>query len=420
MRKCAAFILLTLLPLATLSHCWWQNRGVPRVEWQWQFEQPGDDSPNDAGCHEGALYVVGRNEHEPRATSLVEWRGFVVKLKGGDGPSLLWQRWVGRDDCDTTANGVCANQTGVYVVGSTRGPLPPGSRPARADTDALVVRYTTDGGVVWTRHWGGPGDDRAWGVAADPTGVYVLVDTRFPRGLGGDRANARVTVRKYSLHGAELWARRVDLPGHCWAAAVAADPTGVYVAGETRAARSGGGVQQTGGAFVTKYRSDGQVLWTDQFGKPGGLAADVCAGSDGIYVVGLGSWPSVGQNRMAFARHYRHSGELVWEMPAADRRYSTWLAAVFADESAVYSLGSLAAPRLRLYHRFGVSDGCLAQYSSSGELLWIKQLGAPSSAYPFALVGDADHLYAVAAAGFVGTGQDSKVLVTALSRPARR
>jgi hypothetical protein len=103
-------------------------------------------------------------------------------------------------------------------------------------------------------------------------------------------------VRKYDLDGNFMWADRFGTPGgggYAWALAVFG--LDVYVAGSTR----GGtfpGEQSEGGddAFVRKYDAAGTEIWTHQFGASGNdMARAAVADASSVYVAGLtdGSLP---------------------------------------------------------------------------------------------------------------------------------
>jgi len=73
------------------------------------------------------------------------------------------------------AQGVAADGTGVYVAGDNHGTFPgePSAGGGPAETDAFVCRYDGAGAQVWCRQFGTAVEAVARGVAADGTGVYV-------------------------------------------------------------------------------------------------------------------------------------------------------------------------------------------------------------------------------------------------------
>ena len=102
------------------------------------------------------------------------WPGSLHKY--GLGGDELWSRQVGTGNSLAT---VAADASGVYVGGFVEKNLP--GQCATGSYDAAVRRYTADGGEVWTRQFGLPGDagGRAGGLGAaslavDSGAVYMM------------------------------------------------------------------------------------------------------------------------------------------------------------------------------------------------------------------------------------------------------
>jgi hypothetical protein len=143
------------------------------------------------------------------------------------------------------ATAVAADASGIYVVGN---------RAFGVDQGGGVRKYDSRGNELWTTGFSrsGPGSAQLVGAAADGTGVYVIGYLRAP--TGGDTGQF---VRKYSSGGSELWTRQLEFQV---SGGVAADPTGVYVAGP---------------GFLRKYNLDGEESWTSRIaGTALGVAVD--------------------------------------------------------------------------------------------------------------------------------------------------
>ena len=150
----------------------------------------------------------------------------------------------------------------------------------------------------WISQFGTTSSDIAGGIAADSTGVYVAGSTigvfSGQSAIGG----IDLYLRKYSFNGSVLWTRQFgttsddDTVGP--SGAVAADATGVYVGGTTDGTLSGQTTAGNGDAFVRKYSASGDLMWTRQFGTGADdLLSGVSVHSSGVYVVGYtnGTFP---------------------------------------------------------------------------------------------------------------------------------
>ena len=97
------------------------------------------------------------------------------------------------------------------------------------------------------------------------------------------------------------WARQFATPTPDATFQIAADSTGVYMAGVTQGALPGlTAVSPLQDGFLRKYDLAGNILWTREFSpKPSGFSANsVAADSTGAYVVGsTGLGPGPGRRR---------------------------------------------------------------------------------------------------------------------------
>ena len=184
--------------------------------------------------------------------------------------SIQWIRQFGTAN-DDFVYGVAVDASGVYVVGSTPGRLP--GQTSFGAGDAFVRKYDANGNELWTRQFGSTAagsDDRAYGVSADATGIYLVGYTMGP--LPG-QTNGGGFLRKYDHGGNELWTRQFFsvFP------ALATDSTGVFVVGTSR------------GSFITRYDLSGNASWSSQLpvGSPGDVeAVGVAVYGTSIYVAG--------------------------------------------------------------------------------------------------------------------------------------
>jgi autotransporter-associated beta strand protein len=262
--------------------------------WTIQFGTSSADAASGVAVDASGVYVVGSTDGTfPGQTSLGESDAFVRKYDFAG--NELWTRQFGTSDLDS-ANGIAVDASGVYVVGDTYGTFP-GQTHAGGFTDAYVRKYDVAGNELWTHEFGSSGPDTAFGVAADGSGVYVAGRTggTLPGQVSAGLDDA--FVRKYDADGTELWTRQFGTLGVDVAFGVAADSSGVYVAGETNATLSGQASAGGDDAFVRKYDAAGNVVWTRQLGTSGSdTAAGVAVDASGIYVAGEASGIFPGQD----------------------------------------------------------------------------------------------------------------------------
>lgn len=170
--------------------------------------------------------------------------------------------------------------------------------------------------------------DEAWGVAVDASGVYVVGFTLGA--LPGQRARGGrdAFIRKYDTAGNVVWTRQFGTARDDSAYQVSVDGSGVYVTGNTAGRLAGS--KNAGGTdgFIRKYDVDGNVLWTRQFGTSGEEFTESFALGPGvIMVVGIttGSFPGAtnrGKNDV-FLSDYDTAGTLKWRRASSARDATT-------------------------------------------------------------------------------------------------
>ena len=190
----------------------WSQTSNPSTGGAWAWGVAVDSS---------GLYVVGFDS----APGNAKWR--VEKRNLTDG-SLLWSQTSDPSKGENWATGVAVDSSGLYVVGYD---VAPGDLEWRIEKRSL-----TDGALMWARtsnptvgeasgiYMG----DRAFGVALDSSALYVV---GFDNSAGPSDIEWRMEKRSLT-DGALLWAQTNNSrPREDRAFGVAVDASGVYMVG---------------------------------------------------------------------------------------------------------------------------------------------------------------------------------------------
>ena len=264
------------------------------VLWTRQFGAGPVDYAEALTAGPDCIYVAGQTWGQLGGNNTGIIDAFVRKYDFNG--SVQWTQQIDTTGGYTDTRGITVGPGGIYVSGWTRGAL---EGTNAGGYDALVRKYDTDGNLQWTRQFGTAGDDQAWALAAGPDGFYVAGDT-YGSLDGSNAGGADAFVRKYDANGNVLWARQFGTAVDDIPAALTTGPDGIYVAGYTGGALQGSnaGVRD---AFVRKYDSDGNVVWTRQFGTAADdVALALTAGLDGIYTAGWTGGSLTGSNAGGF------------------------------------------------------------------------------------------------------------------------
>jgi len=359
-----------------------ENSPSPSAEvllWTRQFGSSAFDSGVAVASDPSGVYVAGATGGTLAGET--NSGGIDAFLKKSDASGMeLWTRQFG-SSADDEARGVAAAGSGVYVAGITAGVL--AGQTSAGAADAFVRKYDPAGNEVWTRQFGTSVGDFAFAVAADESGIYVAGYTEgvFPNQTSPGGADA--FVRRYDANGTELWTRQIGSSDEDIAWAVAVNTSSVYLAGSTQGTLPG---QTTGGgydAFVLMYNMSGGVQWIRQFGTPSfDIAYGVAAEASAVYVVGyttgmLPGQPSGGYD--AYIRKYDAAGTEEWTRQSGTSGY---------DEAH-----AVAVNGTRVYVAGYTGDAFVRVYEASGNLSWTRDFGTAGFDAAYGITGGPRGLY---------------------------
>jgi uncharacterized protein (TIGR03437 family) len=187
--------------------------------WTVEMDAAGYHAPLAIATAETGIYVAGFIQPEGLTGPTT---GFVRKYDTGG--TEIWDQRLGY-----LARSVATDATGVYVAGW--------SSPSN-----FLHKYSTDGKEIWTRSLPdamSPGIAVDLGLAIDATGIYVAGSTY--RTISGQCSQGAqdALLLKFDSNGGELWSRQFGTYEVDSAWAVAAEEAAVYVEGGRLLAKFG-------------------------------------------------------------------------------------------------------------------------------------------------------------------------------------
>lgn len=204
-------------------------------------------------------------------TRNTEGRGEDVMLVRLDGSGkVLWHRTYGGDDED---NGWCVREVedGFVIAGYTKS-------FGAGGYDGYLIRTGTDGDIRWSRVFGGPTDDRCWGLVVTTDGGYALVGETVVAATGAQD----VWLVRTDDTGHEVWSRTYggDAADRGFAL-VQTEDGGFVLAGQTFS--EGAGDRD---AYVIRTDASGEKTWSRTFGGPASdVGHGIAAAAEGGFVV---------------------------------------------------------------------------------------------------------------------------------------
>ncbi len=223
---------------------------------------------------------------------------FVVKYDTNG--NRTWMRQFGTELYDFTT-GIAVDGSGnIYVTGYTCGGLDGNTNAG--GVDSFVVKYAADGTKLWTQQFGTSLNDYATGIVVDGSGNISVAGYTYGDLAGtGNAGRDDVFVVKYNASGDRVWTQQCGTESSDSAASIAVDNSGsIYTTGYTYGVFDGSTNAGRSDFFVVKYDTDGNRMWTQQFGTAfddavSGIAVD---NGNNIYVTGT-TYGSLDENANA-------------------------------------------------------------------------------------------------------------------------
>ncbi|UCD92861.1 MAG: SBBP repeat-containing protein [Methanobacteriota archaeon] len=326
-----------------------------------------------------------------------------------------WTRQFGSPGEDY-ANGIALDDSeNLYIVGYTTGELP--DQTQNGERDAFLRKYDSAGNEMWTEQFGTPEDDEAKDVAVDGSGnIYVAgwTEGEFPGQSQGGKRDA--FVRKYNSAGDEMWTLQFDwFDKHDYANAVAVDGLeNSYVGGDFDEGYPEDPDMPDPQAYVKKYDSDGNHVTGDYFmtlycpESVFGIAVD---NAGNVVIVGATFGSLFGQNIGyvdAFIGKYDSDLNEIKSLQFGTPEYDYALKVAVDDTGNAYVAGHTEGV-LPGQSSGGGRDAFVRMYDPVLNEIWTQQFGTTEHDEARAVALDASgNVYVVGYTGDVLPGQSPK------------
>jgi hypothetical protein len=294
--------------------------------------------------------------------------------------------------------------------------------------DLFIVKYDSSGNVMWSQSIGGIDNDVATSIVTDAadnmyvSGYFVSPAIQFGTHVLANSGYTSFFIVKYDPSGNVVWAKSAT--GSGIANGLSIDNSGnVYVTGnfnsaqitfDTTALANNGGWD----IFVTKYDTNGNVLWAKSSGSVNdekGQSIAVNAAGD-AFITGQFCSPSVSIGSAVltnpggtvgygdfFIAKYDASGNPVWAKSAGGEGnfWDSGYGISTDDNGNAYVIAEFCSPTVTVggfvLTNLGASNNniFIAKYDSNGVAVWAKSLGL-SQNHGFGIDTDASgNVYAI-------------------------
>jgi len=210
----------------------------------------------------------------------------------------------GSDSTELARGFTTDDQDNLYVIGGTYSDLySPNADPTKATCDLAISKFDKNGAFLWGKQMGSTNNDVAYDIAIDSgNNIYLAGWTQGDLDQDGPEVHFGyhdAFLIKLDSSGNLIWSKQIGSDGVDCAYGIDIDSMdNVYIAGETRGDFGGETHLGAGDVFVSKFDSDGNVVWTRFKGTAGGseYGRDVAVDSRGfVYATGVSSASMDGQ-----------------------------------------------------------------------------------------------------------------------------
>ena len=182
----------------------WKIDAAGTLQWQRGYMKNVTDKTGIAftvqQTSDGGYVVAGYNHFFGSGNS---WRphAWVLKLDGAG--QVVWNRELGTDSSRDEVQAIRQTGDGGYILAGWS------TATAGAAKDVLVIKLDGDGNTVWTRTWGGPGEDGAHDVVPTVDDGYLVTGFYTHSNTARD-----VWLLKLNADGELLWQKTYGDPIH--------------------------------------------------------------------------------------------------------------------------------------------------------------------------------------------------------------
>ena len=195
---------------------------------------------------DGGYIITGSSEVHTGAGGLD-----VYLIRTDSEGDTLWTRTYGGSQSDEGETVVITPDQGYMIAGYT-------NSYGAGDKDFYLIRTDSNGDTLWTRAYGGAGDDLAWSVAVTPDSGFIVTGRTKSFGAG----SWDVWLLRTDAAGDTLWSRTYG--GYGWDSGLGVQSTvdgGFIVNGYTMSFGAG-----DTDYYMLKTDSSGNILWSRTYG----------------------------------------------------------------------------------------------------------------------------------------------------------
>jgi len=293
---------------------------------------------------DGNILTVGATNH----LHMPPYSGDALFMKLTLEGNVLWEQTWGGDGYEQADSVVLAGDGGYYVFGET-------DSYGAGDRDFFVLKITHDGTEEWFKTYGGEGREWPYGMLHLSNGELLIYG--FTESIGGGRDEYAIRVAQ---DGDIIWEYTVENPGEELVFDALETPEGDLVLVV--------GVEEDGG--LLKLAADGSLQWAHRYELPGWqFGSQVAPAGDGGFLLTGFSMSNAPQQADTWLARCTSTGELEWETSFGDPTFDDYANSMIRLSDGTYLISAIANSLL------------LSRVDKDGNVLWRQSLLEKQTVY---------------------------------------
>jgi hypothetical protein len=215
--------------------------------------------------------------------------------------NLLWTKTLGGNGpYDVGKSVIQATDGGFVIVGAT-------NSFSLGSVDVLIAKFDSSGNYLWTRTFGGSGNDQGSSIVQTEDGGYMVTGDTNSYSAGGD---SDVFLAKLDALGNLIWMKTFGGTKEDSGRQIIRTKDGAYmILGVTQSFSAGG----DNDVFLAKFDASGNLIWMKTFGGTNeDRSATILQAQDEGYVVAGWTTSFNLVNKEIFIAKCDSSGNFLW------------------------------------------------------------------------------------------------------------
>lgn len=249
--------------------------------------------------------------------------------------------------------------------------------------DAIITKHDLDGNLIWYKILGGNSSDEFHSVIQDSDGNYIAIGSSHSddgdflnKNYGGNDA----IMVKFSSDGEVLWINHYGGSEGDHFYDIAEDSDGNYIiVGETYSLDHDiiYGINDLVGPLVMKIDNDGDIVWYKMIGESLVINSVVVDEYDGIFIVGYNN----NETRDGYFAKLDSNGSFVWEK-SFDLTLDEMLVSIALLPDGNFVVAGVLENTTDTY------EGLFVKFDSSGDVVWSKRVESKGYGVIYSITSD--------------------------------